>query len=95
MRDQGIEPTIVLYLDNAPDQHLLADLITRAGLSVREAMRDKEPIYKELALDDPELTDEALLAAVAKHPILLNRPFVVTNKGVRLARTPEALAEIL
>src|SRR5699024_5204833 len=81
LQRHGIEPIIINYLDNPLDKHQLADLITRAGLSVREAMREKEPIYQTLKLGNPALTDEALIQAIVDHPILLNRPFVVTDKG--------------
>lgn len=95
LQDHGLGPVIIEYLKTPLDKNQLADLITRAGLSVREAMRCGEEVYKTLGLDNPELTDEALIQAIVEHPILLNRPFVVTDKGVRLARSPETLAEIL
>jgi arsenate reductase len=70
-------------------------MIAAAGLSVREAMRAKEAVYAELKLDDPALSDDALLDAMLAHPILINRPFVVTPKGVRLCRPVERVQEIL
>jgi len=95
IRDAGIEPRIVDYLATPPSRAQLADLITRAGLTVREAVRSKEALFKELGLDDPATTDDALLDAMVAHPILINRPFVVTPKGVRLCRPSELVQEIL
>jgi arsenate reductase (glutaredoxin) len=70
-------------------------MIARAGLSVREAIRTKEAVYGELGLDKPEVGDEALLDAMVAHPILINRPFVITPKGVRLCRPSDLVQEIL
>lgn len=95
LRESGIEPDVVDYLANPPSREVLRDLIARAGLSVRDAIRSKEAVYAELGLDDPTLSDEALLDAMVKHPVLINRPFVVTPKGVRLCRPPELVREIL
>lgn len=95
LRENGIEPAVVDYLANPPSRETLRDLISRAGLSVRDAIRSKEAVYAELGLDDPTLSDEALLDAMVKHPVLINRPFVVTPKGVRLCRPPELVREIL
>jgi arsenate reductase len=95
LREHGIEPQVVDYLSTPPTRDELRDLIARAGLSVREAMRAKESLYTELGLDDASLTDDALLDAMLAHPILINRPFVVTPKGVRLCRPSELVNEIL
>lgn len=95
IREQGQEPRIVEYLKTPLNAEQLAQLIRDAGLTVREAMRAKEPVYAELKLDDPALGDEQLLQAIAEHPILLNRPFVTTPKGTRLCRPVEAVREIL
>ena len=73
----------------------LAQMIARAGLSVREAVRSKEALFAELGLDDPATGDDALFDAMLAHPILINRPFVVTPKGVRLCRPPELVQDIL
>ncbi len=86
---------IIEYLKDLPARDELRALIRDAGLTVREAMRTKESIYQELGLDDPALSDERLLEAIERHPVLLNRPFVVTGKGVRLCRPLERLQEIL
>lgn len=95
LRENGIEPTVVDYLANPPAREALRDLIARAGLSVRDAIRSKEAVYAELGLDDAALSDDALLDAMVRHPVLINRPFVVTSKGVRLCRPPELVREIL
>lgn len=86
---------IVAYLSEPLTTTGLQTLIHNAGLTVREAIRTKEPEYQQLELANDALTDEELLAAIVAHPRLLNRPFVVTSKGTRLARSPEVLAEIL
>ena len=95
IRHAGIEPEVVLYLENPPDRDTVRQLVKDAGLSVRDALREKGTPYQELGLDNPELTDEQLLDAIAAHPILLNRPFVVTDKGTRLCRPSEVALEIL
>lgn len=95
IRHAGIEPEVVLYLENPPDRDTVRQLVKDAGLSVRDALREKGTPYQELGLDNPELTDEQLLDAIAAHPILLNRPFVVTDKGSRLCRPSEVALEIL
>jgi len=86
---------IVAYLSEPLTVKGLQELIHNAGLSVREAIRTKEPEYQQLNLDDKTLSDGDLLKAIMAHPKLLNRPFVTTAKGTRLARSPEVLAEIL
>jgi len=95
LEDAGVRPQIVEYLKTPLPRAQLAALIHDAGLSVRDAMRAKEPVYKELGLDDPALSDEQLLDAMARHPILMNRPFVVTSRGTRLCRPADVLDEIL
>ncbi|MFC5477175.1 arsenate reductase (glutaredoxin) [Massilia suwonensis] len=91
----GIEPTVIEYLKNPPDRVTLVDLIKRAGLSVREAVREKGTPFAELGLDNPATTDEQLIDAMLAHPILINRPFVVTPTGVRLCRPSEVVLDIL
>src|SRR5690606_36938401 len=88
-------PTVIEYLDNPPDRATLDDLIQRAGLTVRGAAREKGTPFLELGLDDPAVTDEQLLDAMLAHPILINRPFVVTPLGVRLCRPSEVVLDIL
>jgi arsenate reductase len=95
IRNAGIEPEIIAYLETPPTRALLVDLVARAGLTVREAIRVKGTPYRELGLDDPALSDEQLLDAMLAHPILINRPFVVTPSGVRLSRPSEVVLEIL
>jgi arsenate reductase len=95
LRQAGHEPRVVDYLATPPEREQLRQMIATAGLSVREAMRAKEAVYAELKLDDPALSDDALLDAMLAHPILINRPFVVTPKGVRLCRPVERVQEIL
>ena len=95
IRNAGIEPTVIEYLNNPPDRATLVDLIERAGLPVREAVRDKGTPFAELGLDDPATTDEQLIDAMLAHPVLINRPFVVTPVGVRLCRPSETVLAIL
>ena len=95
IRNAGIEPTVIEYLKNPPDRATLIDLIKRAGLSVREAVREKGTPFAELGLDNPVATDEQLIDAMLAHPILINRPFVVTPTGVRLCRPSEVVLDIL
>ena len=95
IRNAGIEPTVIEYLKNPPDRATLIDLIQRAGLSVRGAVREKGTPYLELGLDNPATTDEQLIDAMLAHPILINRPFVVTSRGVRLCRPSELVLDIL
>jgi arsenate reductase len=95
LREAGIEPTVVEYLKDPPSRTRLKQLIKAAGLTVREAMRDKEPIYAELGLRDPKLSDEKLLDAMLAHPILIQRPIVETKKGVRFCRPVEVVDEII
>jgi arsenate reductase len=93
IRASGSEPRIVDYLAAPPAREALRRMIVEAGLSVREAVRTREPVFAELGLDNAG--DEALLDAMVAHPILINRPFVVTPKGVRLCRPVERVHEIL
>ena len=95
IRNAGIEPRVVLYLETPPSRAELQALFKRAGITVREALREKGTPYAELGLDDPSLSDEALLDAIEAHPILLNRPFVTTPLGTRLCRPSEQVLDIL
>ncbi|RJF96822.1 arsenate reductase (glutaredoxin) [Noviherbaspirillum cavernae] len=95
IRNTGVEPRIVDYVSKPPSREVLTDMIARSGLSVRAALREKGTPYAELGLDDPSLGDEALLDAMLAHPILINRPFVVTPMGVRLCRPSELVLDIL
>lgn len=93
LRDSGFEPDVVEYLKTPPSRDELVKMIRDAGIDVRTAVRKRESLYEELNLADA--TDEQLLDAMAEHPILIERPFVVTPKGTRLARPIDAVREIL
>jgi arsenate reductase len=93
LRDNGFEPEIVAYLKTPPTRTQLKKLIADAGIDVRTAVRTRETLYGELGLADA--TDDELLDAMAEHPILIERPFVVTGKGTRLARPVDSVREIL
>ncbi|WP_354676587.1 arsenate reductase (glutaredoxin) [Cupriavidus plantarum] len=95
IRNAGIEPTIIEYLHTPPDRQTLQTMIASAGLTVREAIREKGTPYAELGLSDASLTNAQLLDAMLAHPILINRPFVVTERGTRLCRPSEAVLDIL
>lgn len=93
LRENGIEPNVVQYLKTPPSRAELAAMIEAAGIDVRTAVRKREALYTELNLADA--TDDELLDALAEHPILIERPFVVTEKGTRLARPIDTVREIL
>jgi arsenate reductase len=95
IRNAGIEPHVIEYLKTPPTRALLVQLLGRAGMSVRDVLREKGTPFAELNLGDPVLTDAQLLDAIEAHPILLNRPLVVTPKGVRLCRPSEAVLDLL
>jgi arsenate reductase len=95
IRNSGEEPQVVEYLKTPPTREALADLIRRMGVPVREVLRQKGTPYEELGLGEPSLTDDQLLDAMMAHPILINRPIVVTPLGVRLCRPSEAVLSIL
>jgi arsenate reductase len=91
----GITPTIIEYLKTPPDRDTLKNLIARMGVSVRDVIREKGTPYAELGLADKSLSDEALLDAMLAHPILINRPIVVTPEGVKLCRPSEEVLDLL
>jgi len=95
IRHAGIEPHVIEYLKVPPSRALLQQLAVRMGLSVRELLREKGTPYAELGLDNPDLTDDQLLDAMMAHPILINRPIVVTPKGVKLCRPSEEVLDLL
>lgn len=95
IRNAGIEPQVIEYLSAPPARAELQNMIRQAGLTVRQAIREKGTPYAELGLDNLDLTDDQLLDAMLAHPILMNRPFVVTELGVRLCRPSEVVLEIL
>lgn len=95
LRDAGIEPRIFAYLETPPDQATLKALLAAMGLPARALLRSKEAPYRELGLADPGRTEAELIAAMAKNPILIERPIVVTGKGTRLCRPAERVQEII
>ncbi|TPG57404.1 arsenate reductase (glutaredoxin) [Roseomonas nepalensis] len=95
IRNSGEEPEVVEYLKTPPTREVLADLIRRMDIPIRDVLREKGTPYAELGLGDPALTDNQLLDAMMAHPILINRPIVVTPLGVRLCRPSEAVLDIL
>ena len=95
IRNAGIEPHVIEYLKTPPSRALLEQLIARIGISVRDLLREKGTPYAELGLGDPKWTDEQLLDFIGQHPILMNRPVVVTELGAKLCRPSEEVLEIL
>lgn len=95
IRNAGVEPHVVEYLKCPPSRELLVQLIARMGLTARDLLREKGTPYTDLGLGDPALTEDQLLDAMMAHPILINRPFVETPRGVRLCRPSEVVLEIL
>ena len=95
IRQSGIEPIVIEYLKTPPDRAHLVAMVHAAGLTLRQALRQKDTPYADLGLGDPALSDTALLDAIEKHPILINRPFVITDLGVRLCRPSELVLDIL
>ena len=95
IRNSGVEPHIIEYLKTFPTRVLLRQLADRMGVPLRALVREKEPIFRELGLSDKNPSDDALLKALEAHPILLNRPIVVTPKGVRLCRPFDLVLDLL
>ena len=95
IRNSGVEPHVIDYLKCPPTRALLAQLLARAGLTARQILREKGTPYESLGLADPGLSEDALLDAIGQHPILMNRPLVVSPKGVRLCRPSEAVLDLL
>jgi arsenate reductase len=95
IRNAGVEPHVIEYLKTPPTRALLKQLIERMGVTTRSVLREKGTPFNDLGLADPGLTDNQLLDAMVAHPILINRPIVVTPKGVRLCRPSEAVIELL
>lgn len=91
----AIAVRVVQYLDNTPSKKKLAGLYKKAGITPREGLRNKEPLAKELGLNDLDVSDDAILDAMIKNPILINRPIVETTKGVRLCRPQDLVKEII
>jgi arsenate reductase len=95
IRNAGVEPHVIEYLKTPPARALLKQLIERMGVTARSVVREKGTPFNELGLADPGMTDDQILDAMMAHPILINRPIVVTPKGVRLCRPSEAVFELL
>lgn len=95
IRNAGIEPQVIEYLQTPPDRETLAALVAAMGIPVRGLLRRKETLYKELGLDDPAWSDGQLIDFMVAHPILIERPVVVTALGTRLCRPSEAVLDIL
>jgi arsenate reductase len=95
IRNAGIEPHVIEYLKTPPSRALLKSLVERMGVPVRDVVRAKGTPYKELGLDRADVTDDQLLEAMTAHPILINRPIVITPLGVRLCRPSETVLELL
>lgn len=95
IRHAGIDPEVIDYIAHPPSRARLAELISSAGLTVREALRQKGTPYMDLGLGDASLSDDRLLDAMLDHPILINRPFVATDLGVRLCRPSEVVLDLL
>lgn len=95
IRASGVEPEVIEYLKNPPDRERLLELIAAMGVSARDILREKGTPYLELGLDDLGLSEEALIDAMLQHPILINRPIVVTAKGVKLCRPSELVLSLL
>jgi len=95
IRNAGIEPHVIEYLKTPPSRAMLVDLIDRAGIGARTLLREKGTPYAELRLGDTALSDDALIDAMMAHPILINRPLVVSPLGVKLCRPSEAVLDLL
>ena len=95
IRNTGVEPEVIDYLKNPPSRDKLRELLTQMGISVRALLRQKGTPFDELGLGDESLTDDALLDAIAAHPILMNRPVVVSPLGTRLCRPSEVVLDML
>lgn len=95
IRNAGIEPHVIEYLKTPPSWALLENLLARAGMGVRDILRKKGAPYAELGLDNPSVSDDAIFEAIAGHPLLIERPLVVTPKGVRICRPSEMVLELL
>ncbi len=95
IRQSGIEPVVIEYLKTPPSRDTLRQMIAEMGTSVRALLREKGTPYKDLGLADPKWTDDELIDQMLAHPILINRPIVVTPKGTRLCRPSEAVIDLL
>lgn len=95
IKNQGIEPSVIQYLDNPPDETTLRDLITKMGITPRQLLRVNVPPYAERRLDNLSLTNDDLIQAMLADPLLINRPIVVSDKGVKLCRPSEVVLDLI
>ena len=95
IRNSGEEPEIILYLENPPTRAELLQIVKNSGDNLRDFIRSKEPIYKELGLDNEQLKDDELIEQMLKHPVLINRPIVITSIGTKLCRPSEVVLDLL
>lgn len=95
IRASGIEPAVVLYLETPPTRETLTDFVRRLPGGARELLRQKEPLAAEMHLENPALSEQQLIDAMMQHPILINRPVVISDKGLRLCRPPESVLDLL
>jgi arsenate reductase len=95
LKDNGVEPEVILYLETPPDTDLLTSILSKLNLQPRELMRKGQPEYKEMGLNNEQLSNEDLVAAMLKAPILIERPIVLANGKARIGRPPEAVLKIL
>ncbi|PHV13427.1 arsenate reductase (glutaredoxin) [Chitinimonas sp. BJB300] len=95
IRHAGVEPEVIRYLDNPPDHDTLVGLIAAMHITPRDLLRQKGPLYEELGLDDAKWTNEQLIDFMLQHPVLINRPIVVTASGVKLCRPSEVVLDLL
>ena len=95
IKHQGIEPSVIQYLDNPPDETTLRDLMTKMGITPRQLLRVNVPPYAEHRLDNLSLTDDDLIQAMLADPLLINRPIVVSDKGVKLCRPSEVVLDLI
>ena len=95
VREQGIEPTIVEYLKDTPDSAEIHDILTMLGAQPRDILRTGEKVYKELGLGDPDLSNHTLIEAMVDHPILIERPIVISNGKAAIGRPPKTVLDIL
>lgn len=95
IRNAAVEPHVIEYLKTPPSRAMVIELVARMGISLRDLLREKGTPFAELGLGDPQLTDAQLLDAIEAHPILMNRPIVLSPKGVRLCRPSERVIDLL
>ena len=95
IRNAGVEPHVIEYLKTPPNRAMLQELVARMDIPLRALLREKDTPFAELGLGDPSLTNDQLLDAIAAHPVLMNRPVVVSPKGVRLCRPSEDVLDLL